>query len=278
MGTKEQCVKNFLKAKFSKECHAGKFKDAKWLPSILSITADLIDIHDSHDNEKECEIVSVEFGKEKRLFCIYDSKHARIYDLPDNLPKELQINSKSFFNGSFSIIIEVEGYTIIQHYLENESQCGYSAKSYVEILSTIFFFCPHILWETIKRELESTYVDTRVLDAIHSCLTFYIILEDVESEADGEVYKNKDQVLKAISNAKLMPQIENMIFRSTSDSKKDDGEILDHAEQIIKISGVGIQFIREKLINALINKKKLKKVLGAKNYKKVLFYNKNIFL
>lgn len=277
MGAKEKCVRDFLKFIFPQKCRVGKSKEVKWLPSILSITADLIDIHNSQDNKMVCEIVSVEYEEEKRLFCIYDSKHSRIYDLPENLPEELQINNKSSAKGPFSLIIEIEGFTIIQHYLESENQCGCSAESYVEILSTIFFFCPHILWTAIQKEFRASSLDTRVLKAIHNCLAFYIMLEDIEADADGEVQKNKDQALKTINNAKLMPQIENVVIGATSDSKKVDGEILDHVTQIIQMGGVGIQVIREKLINILVDKKKLKKVLGIKNYKKVLFYNENTF-
>lgn len=277
MGAKEQCVRDFLKTIFPKKCRVGNSKEVKWLPSILSITADLIDIHNSPDNKKVCEIVSVEYEEEKRLFYIYDSKHSAIYDSPENLPEELQINSKNSAKGPFSIIIEIEGYTIIQHYLENEDQCGYTVESYVEILSTIFFFCPHILWTAIHKEFGASSLDTRVLKAIHNCLAFYIMLEDIESDADGEVHKNKEQALKEINNAKLMPQIENVVIWATSDSKKDDGERLDHVVQIIHMGDVGIRVIREKLINTPVEKKKLKKVLGINNYRKVLFYNENTF-
>lgn len=277
MGEKEQCVKDFLKAIFSKKCRVRNSKEVKWLPSILSITADLIDIHNSQDNKKVCEIVSVEYEEEKRLFCIYDSKHSKIYDSPENLPEELQINSKNSAKGPFSLIIEIEGFTIIQHYLENENQCGRSVESYVEILSSIFFFCPHILWTAIQKEFGASSLDTRVLKAIHNCLAFYIMLEDIESDAGGEVHKNKDQALKAINNAKLMPQIEKVVIWGTSDSKKVDGEKLDHVAQIIQMGGVGIRIIREKLINTSVEKKKLKKILEINNYKKVLFYNENTF-
>lgn len=277
MGTKEQYVKDFLKTAFPNVFKDKKLKEMKLLPSILSITADLIDIHNSQDNKKECEIVSVEYGEEKRLFCIYDSKHSKIYDFPENLPRELQINNKYYSKGQFSLIIEVEGFTIIQHYLENENQCGHSVESYEEILSTIFFFCPHILWAAMQKEFGASSLDASVIKAIHNCLAFYIMLEDIESDADGEVQKNKDQTLKEINNAKLMPQIENMVFYRTNDSIKSDGERLDHAVQIIQIGGVGIQVIREKLINTAIEKKKLKEVLGVKNYKKVLYYNENTF-
>lgn len=121
-------------------------------------------------------------------------------------------------------------------------------------------------------------MDVNMLRSIHNCLSFYVTLETAEINVNGDVAKNSNTVLKTINNAKLMPQIEEVIIEATIDSIKREPEKKDHLVKLVSVASEGIQIIREKLTNTLIVKKKLKKVLGVKNYKKVLRYNENIFV
>lgn len=286
MGTKEQWVKDFLKGSVSKLCCGGKTKGGVSLPPILSIMADLIDIHNSQDDKKKCEVVSVEVNEQKRIFYIYLPQHKMIYAKLEELPNELRITSKSSSKEQFSILVQIEGLTIIKHYNENEMQCGYSLESYMEILSTIFFFCPYILWTAIQEELQPENenekldeVSKAILHAIHSCLAFYLTLERLEIEADGDVPQNKNKVLKGINNAKQISQIENVIITQTCEKnkRKGDCEKIDHAECVMQVAGIGLQIIREQLINMPAKKKRLKEVLGGSNYKNIMIYSKNTY-
>lgn len=280
MSTKEySSVRDCVGAIFSKRVKGG---EKKWLPSVLSIMADLLDVKITWDDEKKCRAVIVECKKtqcrdfdkcEKKLrqFYIRNENHRYIFEEPNQLPNGVGIFSKEKKSSKNMIMSETEpqlvklkGEVVYKHYERgNWESCPCGIEEYKAVLSSIFFFCPDILWEAISNEINHMQngLDSDVTQAIMTSLNFYIVLDEIEKGYSDKSNNDVDEIVVMINNAHIIPEIEEVIVKE----ERDASVKLDRISMILDAGSAGMEYIRRGLSASKWKKEQMVKVMGKKN-------------
>ena len=197
MCTKEQ---GFLKQEIRKRV------SDQYLPSVLAITADIFDFHRDYDYaEKVCRAKTLICDHEcmqKKCnisiiqFYIYKDEHEMIFACPEDLPETLRLHNFSGngigvedsipYDFKMQRRVRLEADVILEYYQAKEwnDMCMYSLNNYIDVLVSIFFFCPDILCCAIRNEAKYNYNDICVNKAIAICLKIYALLRKGESKEE----------------------------------------------------------------------------------------------
>lgn len=283
MSTKEShLVRDYVGEKFSRYTNTGQ---VKWLPSILAIMADLMDVQSTLGDTEKCRVAYVnclktqckrydECERRYRQFYIYSENHKCIFKSADQLPDGLGINSKYKKSSKPEIVKEtdafsarVKGEVIYRHYEKGDwKSCYCTLESYKDILASIFFFCPDILWCAVKAEMNNVHkkrIDGDVVQAIVRSLDFYVLLDKLERKYGEEICKNIDLAVVQINNLHSISEIEDIAIWS----KEADSTNVDRILNILEAGSKGIDFVCKKISTSTCEKKYAIKVMGRKNYK-----------
>lgn len=280
MGTKDNhYVRDYVRRSFSTRLED---EEIKWLPSILAISADLMDAH----NTKDSRMVVVRCGQflcdrcaecsnKKRMFCIYDDAHTFIFKEASELPADLQINNQfetdtileqiDTMEETDIFLMQIKGETIYK-YSEKQvwEDCYCPLENYKEILAAIFFFCPQILWSAILYEMNHAQcdIDEYVIQAVTRCLNFYIFLDKKDKMYGKDVYKHSHEIIVEISNLRGIREIEEVMLQE----ELSRWTVEDRIMGILDAASQGIDLIRREMSGQIWKKDYADKILGAKNY------------
>ena len=294
MSTKEShLVKNYVGNEFSKRNDS---KETKWLPSVLAIMADLMDVHSALSNEEECRAVVVECGRtqcewydecarKRRQLYVYNENHKYIFRPANQLPNELRINNKHKKSKVEESVSEVEahmarmkGEVIYEHFKRGHwAECPCTIEDYKAVMASIFFFCPDILWCAISEEMSYAQkrVDSSITQPITKSLEFYILLDKIAKEYGTEVHKrrNIEEAIVKIHNQHSIPEIEEMTIKNEGNKSANIDRIL----RILDAGCEGINFICRKMSASTWDKKLAFNVMGRENYEYLSEKSKTVF-
>lgn len=272
-------VKTYIKERF---CKIENGKMEKFLPTVLSIYADLVDVHNSEDNKTECSacIVScpVEHNCAEYINCnglyrqvyIYNEEHKLIFALPQSLNIKINNNPSGKKNrspkkgmNSFEMMV---GEVILRHYanITWKKYCC-SIKNYVEILTTLFFFCPDILWCALKNEMQNDKIDYNVKQAINRCLDFFTEIDQMfrSSWKDMPDYEYEKKILLEIERQGQIDEIKQMIIQQYIVGLNE----INRAGIIVKIASDNLLLLCERMCTEFRQRGNTRKVLSKANYK-----------
>lgn len=294
MSTKEShLVKNYVGKEFSKRNDS---KQTKWLPSVLAIMADLMDVHSTSGDEEECRAVVVECRRtqcewydecvrKRRQFYVYDENQKCIFNRADQLPDELRINNKYKKSKEKENVSEIEahmvrmkGEVVYTHYKRGHwVECPCTIEDYKAVMASIFFFCPDILWCAISEEMSHAQkgVDRSITQPIIRSLEFYILLDKIEKEYGTKDHKRKniEEAIVKINNQHSIPEVEEVAIKNEGNKSANIDRIL----RILDAGCEGINFICRKMIASTWDKKLAFKVMGRENYEYLSEKSKTVF-
>lgn len=273
-------VKTYTKERF---CKIEKGKSIKFLPAVLSIYADLVDIHNSESNTKECRAdivrcpIKSNCNEYKNCNCtlrqvyIYNEEHKLIFREPQNLPSNILINNtrlniidnKNLKNHEKNLEIII-GEVILKHY-SNIQWIKYccSIDNYVDILASLFFFCPDILWCALENEMRNDQIDYNVMRAINRCLDIFTLFDQMIRKHKGEMYEYKDKAILIINNECQINEITQIVIQQNIKNLNP----IDRAGIIARLATDNFQILCDHISTQSWEKKKIKKNLGRTNYK-----------
>lgn len=261
-----------------------KGEEIRYLPAILSISADLMDIHDAEEYAESCEMTIVKCEKHncegglgcadrRRTFCKYNENHTLIFEEGKNLPDALRISNGEDEEKKWDVPLEVEkgflvkikGEVLYRYYDKRVwGKCFCSLENYIDILAGVFFFCPQILWKAILNEMDHLKVgnDENVKRAIAKCLDIYILLDREEKRYGGDFYRHVGEIFVEISNLHRICEIEDIILQEEKTVWKREDRLMSISEA----GNNGINLIRSRLTENKWNKTDACKVFGRENY------------
>lgn len=295
MATKDyRYIGNALRYKFSKEHPPKSDSLAEYMPSILSISADVIDLYNKPNNKMQCKMeianCSVHENCEeesdcdssKRVFYTYRKEHLLVLEKPEKLDNNLRIDNcypnekgnplgelwaKGVYELAFKVLYQY--YEVIPW-----SMCYWHIDYYEEILASIFLFCPKILCYAIKKELDvSDKADIHVTSAIQKCLDFSIRLDKkIKDEKDIKKKKEREdfykKILNEINSFHIMRDVEIALTKD-SDQNSSIGDVV---KKTMEVSSDVVSKTRKVLLEWSKQKDKkvfardLKKLIGDNNY------------
>lgn len=282
-------VKTYTKERF---CELAKEKSIRVLPAVLSIYADLVDIHNAESNTKRCmaDIVNCPFesngneckncsGKFRQVY-IYNKEHKLIFSLPKDLPSNIRIDNtplrkkrnKNFEKHESNLVIVV-GEVILKHYLNihwNKYCC--SIENYVDILASLFFFCPDILRCALENEIQSNKIDYNVVRAINRCLDIFMLFDQMIRNHKGEMYEYEEEALLTISSKCPINEIVQIVMLNGIIKLNS----IDRAGIIARLATDNFQILCDWMSKHSWKRRKIKKVLGRMNYKCIVNYCKTM--
>lgn len=274
-------VKTYTKERF---CQIEKGKSNIYLPAVLSIYADLVDIHNSESNTKKCtaDIVKCPIDGSNcneytncngilRQVYIYNEEHKLIFSLPEDLPSNIWIdnfrlnkrNNKNLTKHEKNLEIMI-GEVILKHY-SNISWKHYccSIDNYVDILASLFFFCPDILWCALENEMQNNPIDYNVRRAINRCFDIFTLFDQMIRNNKGEMYEYKNEAILTICNGCQINEIVQIVIQQNIKNL----DPIDRAGIIARLATDNFQILCDRMSTQSWEKNKIKKILGKTNYK-----------
>lgn len=294
---KYSSIKNALRYKFTKEHPPKADGSTEYFPSVLAITADVIDTSIKLKGKADCEIGIAECGvhenceeefdckNKNRIFYIYRKEQLLVLEKPESLDANLRIDNHYPADGGNPVAelyekgSRVLAFQVLYWYYETISwnKCYWNMDYYEEILATIFLFCPKILRYAIHNEMNADKRDMHIAKAIKVCLEFSIRLDKrIPGEEKKKTPKEKKDfyitVLVEIKGFSIMKDLEAALTKEfapvseVSDIVKMAMEVCSNVVDETK----KILFIWSEEKDTQRDKRKymrdLKKLLGNDNY------------
>lgn len=258
MATKDyRYIGNALRYKFSKEHPPKSDSLAEYMPSILAISADVIDLCHKPNNKMTCkmEIANCsdhenceeesDCNSSKRVFYTYRKEHLLVLEKPEKLDDNLRIdnhypNEKANPLGEVCAkgVYELAFQVLYQYYeVIPWKTCYWPIDYYEEILASIFLFCPKILCYAIKKELDvSDKADIHVTSAIQKCLDFSIrldkkIVEEKKIKSKKERKEFYNNILNEINSFHIMRDVEIALTKDF-DQNSSIGDVVKKAMEV----------------------------------------------
>ena len=277
----------------------GRRKKVKYLPAILAISAELLEKKLTKNSNEYCDATLVECKYKDtcsksgtcttalRQFYIYEESHKLIFSLSEDLPDSIKISSAKLSasqtnvirkkldalekeSSSFLKLVDLEADIIMKYYNNRvwNDECPCPFENYVALLPNIFFFNPDILCCAIDEELKRKKKDTSVVEAIKTCIEFYILTDDIEKSGVGI---GEQQV--RYNNFHRVREIETTVLEQ---SENDMGEIKDRIESLTDAGATGLQYLCARKLEFSWNHRQLGSIIGMKNYRYIMKYCKTM--
>lgn len=273
-------IKSYTKERF---CKVAKTKVFCLLPSVLAIYADMVDIHDSVSDTRECkvDVINYPFDMKYSKYSSYKEiltqvyffcdEHKLIFKSPKDLPLHIRIDNKPLairYNPNLTedkkMSETIIGEVILRHYV-NIQWYDYCCpiESYVDILASLFFFCPDILWCAIVNEIQSNQIDYNVKKAVNRCLNLLTLFDQMIRKHPIEICEYTEDALKIISNECQITEIEQVVLQNHITS----AESINRVEAIVDLATTNFRLLCERMCKQSWKKRRVKKFLGKLNYK-----------
>lgn len=296
MATKDyRVIGNALRYRFTKEHPQGSDSSKEYLPSILAVSADVIDCYNKAKNKMKCRMDSANCSIDgdcaedccckKRVFYGYRDDHFLIFQEPEKLDASLRIDNHFLKQNGNPLcelyaksVYELAFQVLYQYYeVMPWSTCYWHIDYYEEILASIFLFCPKILCYAIKEELKVSdkAADIHVLSAIQKCLDFSIRLDKkTEEERMANEKRKKERMefycktLNEIINFHILRDVETALIRDFD----QNSEIVEVVKKAIEVSSDVVSETRRilsewsKQNSDKRYEKNLRKIMGRDNY------------
>ena len=260
-------------------------------PPVLSISANLIDLHNAKEYAEMCEPVVVscdgaaqydrcrECSYKKRQFYKYHNGHASVFKtaaksldrLPGKAKAEKNVLIKFLENWK---LVQLEGDFLLAHYEKwRWDECIWPHESYENILTGLFFFCPKILWCAVSSEIEAAKRDIYVIRAIKKCLELYVLLDGIERSYKEENCYYAEEAARIISDSHLIEEIAVIALEKESERFHSK----DRLDLICQLAEEGLQFMGEMTVSEPLKGRHAVKVLGRRNYRYLRRFGESLY-
>lgn len=289
---------NALRYKFTKEYPLKAGLSTEYMPSVLAISADVIDAYNKRKNKdkNKCmtRIVNCSVHKDceetpdcvynKRIFYGYLDEHFAIMQKPEKLEGKLKMDNhypmdkgdplQELFSKTNYWHYKLPAEVLYRYYeVMPTNHCYWHIDYYEELLASIFLFCPEILCFAIKKELKQPdKADIHVVSAIKKCLEFSVRLDRKD---EGELPKEKrwkrkfyGNILNEINNFHILCDV-GIALTEGIDQNNSIGEIvkmaMDASRDVVrKVAGRLSEWLKQSDREKL--KEAMKNLVGLDNY------------
>lgn len=261
-----------------------------YFPAVLSICADLFDLHNAKRSRKcravivscECKNFSGCEECKHRIRQFYGEHNGGYVDVlrpADELPEQLQISDRKKAKGISAglrkkplVLLECD--FLLTHFGKwCWDQCNWPHESYVNMLAGLFFFCPKILEVAISSEIGKKAIDRNVTQAIKKCLGLYVLLDGIERSHKEEVWRYVVEAAQKISDSHVIEEIAEISLE-----KESAGFCTaDRIECLCQVAEEGMMFIGGRVVRGDINGWNAIRVLGWRNYRYLCEHGKALY-